>query len=169
MCWGHEEGPPYLESDMEHGFLASRRREDAIAACMCVSWRLNKGGFYWLDSLKDMSNAFGSTDWAMLDDAARTLVNREHTHLCKLRFRSACCLIPGADKPLLVRTGCGALMGDPFAVRSFSRAFRPPCDQWLADYRAVDPEESRLVARCSLFTSMSSGSQPFASPLMQTV
>ena len=34
------DGPWHHESEADHGFLRHRRREDAIAGSMCVSWRL---------------------------------------------------------------------------------------------------------------------------------
>ena len=46
----------------------------------------------------------------------------------------------------MLKTGCGALMGDPFAVKSFSRAFRPPNEKLRGECIVADAEEEKLVA-----------------------
>eukprot|EP00959_Pyramimonas_sp_CCMP1952_P060491 1263778-Pyramimonas_sp.AAC.1 len=119
-------GPKYTDSDCDRGFLRARRREDAIVTNMCFSWRLSQAGYSWVDSLKDLSNAFASSKWEALDQATRTLVQPRDLNLCRQRFRRAGCVLPAADGPLFLRPGCGSLQGDPYAVRSFVRVFRPP-------------------------------------------
>eukprot|EP00959_Pyramimonas_sp_CCMP1952_P108980 2278925-Pyramimonas_sp.AAC.1 len=80
-------GPKYVDSDCDHGFLRSRRREDAIVANMCTSWRLSAAGFSWCDSLKDLTNAFASSHWAKLDQACHNLVRPRDIRLCRQRHR----------------------------------------------------------------------------------
>eukprot|EP00959_Pyramimonas_sp_CCMP1952_P467762 9492142-Pyramimonas_sp.AAC.1 len=101
---------------MDHGFLRRRRREDAIAANLCTSWRLNKAGLYWIDSLKDLSNAFASPAWPAVDEAAQEMAMGRETSYCQQRYRLACTSIPAEGGDLLLKTGCGMLQGDPFAV-----------------------------------------------------
>eukprot|EP00959_Pyramimonas_sp_CCMP1952_P265427 5550087-Pyramimonas_sp.AAC.1 len=128
-------GPKYVDSDCDHGFLRSRRREDAIVANMCTSWRLSAAGFSWCDSLKDLTNAFASSHWAKLDQVCHNLVRPRDIRLCRQRHRCSGCLLPSAEGSLFLRPGCGSLQGDPYAVRSFVRVFRPPVDRWLARFQ----------------------------------
>jgi len=98
-----KQSPQPKDSEMDHGFIAERRREDAITATMATSWRLTAAGFYWIDSLKDMSNAFASTRWESLDKANSTLVRSTDTILCEQRYKTACCFMPSADGDMLIK------------------------------------------------------------------
>eukprot|EP00959_Pyramimonas_sp_CCMP1952_P164408 3437046-Pyramimonas_sp.AAC.1 len=63
------------------------------------------------------------------------------------RHRVACCLLPASDEECLLQTGGGALQGDPYAVASFVRVFRPVIDECVDACVERDPLE-RLLYVC---------------------
>eukprot|EP00959_Pyramimonas_sp_CCMP1952_P231626 4841422-Pyramimonas_sp.AAC.1 len=65
---------------------------------------------------------------------------------CQQRYTLACASIPAEKGDLILRTGCGTLQGDPFAVASFVHGFRPSVDRWIARRRQEDKLEHMLTA-----------------------
>eukprot|EP00974_Lingulodinium_polyedra_P109367 10582149-Lingulodinium_polyedra.AAC.1 len=94
-----------------------------------------------------MSNAFGSTGWSRLREVCETsLVEEEDISFAKQRFEQAAVLMPcGGEEELLLKTGCGALMGDPFAVHSFRHAFAQPVAQWNAAHYHFMGNDARAL------------------------
>eukprot|EP00959_Pyramimonas_sp_CCMP1952_P283383 5924187-Pyramimonas_sp.AAC.1 len=90
---------------MDHGVLRRRRREDAIATNRCTSWRLNKAGAYWIDLLKDLSNAFASPAWPAVDGAVLGMARGSEMRFCQQRCKFARVSIPAEEGDLLLRTG----------------------------------------------------------------
>ena len=74
----------------------------------------------------DMANAFGSTAWEVLETCTTQLFDEEDYDLVSQRFEWACIQIPACDGDLVVRPGCGAMMGDQYAVQSFLCAYESP-------------------------------------------
>ena len=54
------------------------------------------------------------------------LICPEDTHLAEQRYKWSAIEIKASDKRIVVRPRCGALMGDPFAVHSFTETFSEP-------------------------------------------
>eukprot|EP00959_Pyramimonas_sp_CCMP1952_P212525 4446660-Pyramimonas_sp.AAC.1 len=72
--------------------------------------RLNGYSTNW--SNKDLSNAFPSTSWDLLEPANTLLLEPQDINFGRARFREATIQLPASDGVLVVRPRCGALMGD---------------------------------------------------------
>jgi len=99
----------------------------------------------------DMSNAFGSTKWERLTAANETLLTQGDRDFGEQRFRWAAVELPceGGDTVTL-RIGCGALMGDPWAVKSFTQAFSKPVQKWQWDLPQWDADWNLLYSKVDL-------------------
>eukprot|EP00959_Pyramimonas_sp_CCMP1952_P287402 6010803-Pyramimonas_sp.AAC.1 len=80
--------------EFDHGFVAARRREDAILGVQVVSWRLAQGGCSHMASLKDLSNAFACGDWSELAATVEQHARPEDKLLAKQRFEEAAITLP---------------------------------------------------------------------------
>eukprot|EP00959_Pyramimonas_sp_CCMP1952_P289389 6052750-Pyramimonas_sp.AAC.1 len=103
----------------------------------CMLHRLRVSGYSASWSNKDLSNAFPPTSWDALELANSLLLEPEDQPFGRDRARSATIQLPASDKRLLVKPRCGALMGDPIRIDSWS--------EQLLD--CVD-SESLLAAEC---------------------
>ena len=56
--------------------------------------------------------------------------------------------LPTSSGPLLVKTGTGGLMGDPFMVHMFGRAFAVPVSAWQLEQRGFDDCYAALYCKC---------------------
>ncbi|MFM7982726.1 MAG: hypothetical protein ACKPKO_25725, partial [Candidatus Fonsibacter sp.] len=69
---------------------------------------------------EDMSNAFGSTEWASLRACLPKMVLREDEGFARQRFEEAVVCMPAKGGHVDMSIGSGALMGDPFALEGHS-------------------------------------------------
>ena len=140
---------PAAPSPLDHGFLKHRRKEGALLIQMCAAWRLKEAGYNFVVNNHDLANAFGSSAWPSLEDACAQLLCEEDRHFGIQRIQWTSIGLPlGAGREVLIRPSCGAAMGDPFAVHSFSRAFAPPVRQWQAEARTYNQNSDCLYTRC---------------------
>eukprot|EP00959_Pyramimonas_sp_CCMP1952_P031639 663583-Pyramimonas_sp.AAC.1 len=59
-------------------------------------------------------------------------------------------ILKGSDGDVILKPGCGGLMGDRFAVNTFVRTFLPPVCQWSDLQHQWDPLSALMRARCPL-------------------
>eukprot|EP00959_Pyramimonas_sp_CCMP1952_P335883 7033314-Pyramimonas_sp.AAC.1 len=52
--------------------------------------------------------------------------------------------IETTTEPILLKTGCGGVMGDPFNVQGFAGAFRKPVEDWAEQVRERIPSTNLL-------------------------
>ncbi len=124
-----ERSPPPL-ADCEHGVARGRRRETAALVMQVTSYRLRKAGTCHAESLKYLSNAFGSTDWVFLDKANADIMPAADTGLGEQRYKLCTAPLPCECSAVLVKPDTGSLMGDPFSVNAFPRAFGRATSSW---------------------------------------
>ena len=116
-------------SHMDHGCHPHRRREGALLVQMNASWRLSRLHMPHVSNNMDMSNAFASTLWPSLTAALPKIASKDDVPYFEQRFRWATAALPSSDGELLIKPTLGALMGDPFSVLSFGKAFGVPVSQ----------------------------------------
>eukprot|EP00959_Pyramimonas_sp_CCMP1952_P458536 9476782-Pyramimonas_sp.AAC.1 len=66
------------------------------------------------------------------------------------RMDCAATILRGSDGDVVLRPGCGGLMGDRFAVNTFVRTFLPPVSNWCDMQRQWDPHSTLMRARCPI-------------------
>eukprot|EP00959_Pyramimonas_sp_CCMP1952_P443009 9274113-Pyramimonas_sp.AAC.1 len=89
----------------DHGFARHRRREDAIASTMIIGYRLRQAGWAYATTMKDLSNAFGSTRWDRLDKVVQEVVPHHDRVLCRQRYRLSVVEVETSSGILTVKTG----------------------------------------------------------------
>ena len=139
---------PEPVSHMDHGFHKYRRKEGAVLVQLNISWRLRRLGWSHLQCNMDMTNAFASTEWSSLREANKDLRLEVDQEVGRQRFECAVVDLPTDSGSLTVKTGCGALMGDPFAVHSFGGAFKAPVGRWQMGQGEFDDCWEELWATC---------------------
>jgi len=130
---------------MDYGFVKERRREEAVLCSQLMSRRLREGGFTHAVCLKDLSNAFGSTDHATLGQVVELHAKQEDHQICKQRFQQSLIQFEASDGTLVVRPKQGGCMGDPFIVAAFMRTFNFPILSWGMRLREWDMRANILV------------------------
>ena len=130
------------------GFAKGRRREVDVKVVRCVGWRSRKAGISHADSLKYMSNAFGSTRWELLRKANRELMMEMDVEIGSQRFEWSTVRLTGNDGVVTLKPGVGALIGDPYAVASFPKALHHPVASWQVEQRLYDSMYDALYVRC---------------------
>ncbi|CAK0852712.1 unnamed protein product [Prorocentrum cordatum] len=113
---------------------------------MITGRRFHGLGVHWYEYLKDRSNAFASHRWTSLDKSCNSLAQHAGHILCRQRYRTAGCTLPSRKGSFMIKPGCGALQGDPFAVTSFVRAFKELVDRWTDRCQDEGPGEQFLWA-----------------------
>ena len=99
---------PPAPTNMDHGFLAHRRKEGALLVHMVASWRARACGRPHILNNHDLSNAFASTLWDNLDAANLQIVRGEDAAIGKQRYRWATVQLPvGVGKTYTVKTQLG--------------------------------------------------------------
>ncbi|CAK0815121.1 unnamed protein product, partial [Prorocentrum cordatum] len=106
----------------------------------------SKGSREFRASIRDMSDAFGSTSWEAMSTAKSTLGQPEHVVLCENRFRDAVVLLLSDQGELAVKTRVGGVVRDPFMAAACSTMFLRPVQQWTEDFRAAGPARSLSCA-----------------------
>ena len=102
----------------------------------------------------DMTNAFASTNWSRMDQVMPSLFLEQDLHFAEQRYRWATCRLPtgdlgpSGDHRLLLRIGCGALIGDPFAVVAFSHCFSRAVAHWGMAHRHIQGQEDSSAFWC---------------------
>ena len=86
--------PPF--ADWLHGYIPGRRRESAVLIRQVTTWRLERLGMKSLTAFHDLTNAFGSVKWEVMDRAAARLLG-PNCLLGQQRYRLATTTIPGMD------------------------------------------------------------------------
>eukprot|EP00959_Pyramimonas_sp_CCMP1952_P290722 6081250-Pyramimonas_sp.AAC.1 len=81
---------------------------------MATAWRLRHMQCSYIDSFKDMTNAFPSVGWSFMEKAATELIRERDLRLALQRIRRAQVCLPAAEGILHFRPTEGGLMGDPF-------------------------------------------------------
>eukprot|EP00959_Pyramimonas_sp_CCMP1952_P112681 2355748-Pyramimonas_sp.AAC.1 len=74
-----------VPSQQDHGFVAHRRRGAAIFIAQVNCWRLRRLRRSFVMSFKDMTDAFGSSDWSELEVAIARSTSEENRALCQQR------------------------------------------------------------------------------------
>eukprot|EP00974_Lingulodinium_polyedra_P033967 3265838-Lingulodinium_polyedra.AAC.1 len=75
------------------------------------------------------------------------MVREADRGLAEQRYKFACTEIATEQGTLCLKTGCGGLMGDPYVVHNFSRAFREPVAAWQMRLPRIDPQWRAMYAR----------------------
>ena len=91
-----------LPTSSDHGFFKHRRREDAVLAALVTSWRVRQAGWTHALTLKDMANAFGSSDWSEVDETVRLSAAAHDQEICQQRYRNAVITLEALEGDLLV-------------------------------------------------------------------
>eukprot|EP00959_Pyramimonas_sp_CCMP1952_P172378 3601898-Pyramimonas_sp.AAC.1 len=73
---------------------------------MSMWYRLRQAGWSCAISMKDVSNAFGSTKWPSLDSLIQDKVAPQDRNLCMQRYRLSTVEIDTTSGPLMLKTGC---------------------------------------------------------------
>lgn len=94
-------------------------------------WRTKRAKRSVVLNNTDMTNAFACSDWEEHDQTvARDLFNEGDVDFAKQRYRWASVSLPCFEGQCNMRIGCGAFMGDPFAVAAFGHNFRKHIYDW---------------------------------------
>ena len=129
-------------TSMTHGYIKFRCREDAIGAIKVARHRLGASHTSHILELMDLSNAFGSLDYAQMDKALPSFIAPEDIDVAQTRFRDVFVRIDAPDGTLHVRPGCGGLQGDVFMVFLWLSAFAPVVASW---------QEEQMFAQGDIF------------------
>ncbi|CAK0875338.1 unnamed protein product, partial [Prorocentrum cordatum] len=121
-----------------HGYLAHRRREDAMMVTRCVGYALRQKGLRSVSELLDMSNAFACTPLEWLDEAVEELAEPVDWALLHDRIHHHIVEVEARGEALHFALGRGGLMGTCEAPKEFAVAFRRPVQQWRAECAAQD-------------------------------
>eukprot|EP00959_Pyramimonas_sp_CCMP1952_P298541 6244654-Pyramimonas_sp.AAC.1 len=133
-----------------HGYAQGRRRETLIMASMATAYTLRQLQCSYVDSFKDMTNAFPSVSWKHMELAAESMVRDRDIRLALQRIRRAQVLLPAAEGLLHFRPTEGGLMGDPFMVNCFPRAFAYAIEPWSSQLSAEDDADKKLKVKCPI-------------------
>eukprot|EP00959_Pyramimonas_sp_CCMP1952_P046507 971385-Pyramimonas_sp.AAC.1 len=133
-----------------HGCARGRRRETAIMASMIIGYALRQLNCSYVDSFKDMANAFPSVGWQYMEKAAAALVRGKDLRLALQRIRRAQARLPAAEGTLHFRPTEGGLMGGPFMAHCFPRAFTHTIEPWTQQWRRTDNADKVLVVKCPI-------------------
>eukprot|EP00959_Pyramimonas_sp_CCMP1952_P152933 3199425-Pyramimonas_sp.AAC.1 len=68
------------------GFARRKRREGAILVTQCLSWRLRRSGVSFANTMKDLSNAFGSVARHSFYEVVENCAEYADWILCKARY-----------------------------------------------------------------------------------
>ena len=101
-------------------------------------------GFSCVPDNEDMSNAFGSTEWASLRACLPRLVLKEDEGFARQRFEEVVISMPARDGQFDMSIGCGALMGDPFVVQSLPTVRLPSIERLLHHRRLLRHQEGHV-------------------------
>ena len=139
---------------MAQGFVPKRRREAGILCQLSSVWRLKRAKRSGLLLNLDMANAFGSTKWEKLEEVNDTVFLEQDRGFGRQRFECTSVELPCSEKPITVRPGTGALMGDQYAVKSFLGCYEEPTNVWnMTEVFRMPPADaaffSLLVSSCS--------------------
>jgi hypothetical protein len=137
-----------MVSNMTQGFLPRRRREAAILTQLSANWRGRRAGRNTSQPNLDMANGFGSTNWTALNDTKDDLFEPDDHCFVAQRYEWASVQLPGQEGDFLVRIGCGALMGDQFAVNSFLTMYEKPTTAWNLAVFSILPADDALFFTC---------------------
>eukprot|EP00974_Lingulodinium_polyedra_P126818 11199713-Lingulodinium_polyedra.AAC.1 len=74
-------------------------------------------------------------------EATREIVGSEDEEVCRQRYLFATVLFKlEGEKELVMKTGSGGLMGDPFVVYNFVHSYKKPVRDWQMDLAVMDPD-----------------------------
>jgi hypothetical protein len=136
-------------SHMSHGFVRGRRRESAILVQNSTAWRMKKVGRSGIITHYDLANAFGSTvHEELMETVEQCLLLPEDVKFGNQRVQWAHIETPGLGGNFCMRPKCGALMGDPFAVKSFSETFAKPLQQYNSSLLRTQGAEAAHALHC---------------------
>ena len=124
-----------------------------MAAQRVMGERLGKAGVAHVNSLYDMSNAFGSTLASELDGAADFLAAEGEQVFFRQRFANSVCTVQASngDYTFIIRSG--ALMGTSEAPRFFLWPFKGAVEEW-----ARDTHDAQLDVTCAMTGEVVDGS-----------
>eukprot|EP00973_Karenia_brevis_P076638 10645613-Karenia_brevis.AAC.1 len=89
-----------------------------------------------------------------MDQAVPKLLDETDHFLGKQRYEFATLNLPSSDGVCCVKTQCGGLMGDPYIVHAFSRAFHPCVCEWQMRQREYDPWYDAMYTICPITNTM---------------
>ena len=87
----------------------------------------------------DATNAFASTEWKVLTDTLPEIFLQADLHFAERRFKWATIEIPSDEGSVLLRPGCGQMMGDPMAVKGFVHAYGKVVMGWNRSHHGMFP------------------------------
>eukprot|EP00959_Pyramimonas_sp_CCMP1952_P108036 2258773-Pyramimonas_sp.AAC.1 len=135
---------------------------------MAMGFRLRQAGWSYATTMKDLSNAFGSTNWTALDAVVNEHSAPEDRVLCRQRYRLSVVEVDTTTGPLLMKTGCGGVMGDPFNVQGFAGAFVKPVQDWAHSvFEAIPTTQLLTTLWCGVKLDMSY--QKYADDLLRII
>ncbi|CAK0856150.1 unnamed protein product [Prorocentrum cordatum] len=129
------------------------RREAAIFIAQVTCWRLCRVRRSFVMSLKDMTNAFGSSDWSELEITIAHSTSEANRALCQQRYEDSMIELTADEGPLLVKPFQGGVMGGPFTVAAFLGTFSRATLQWAYQWSRSDPMSRFLVSKWLNFQS----------------
>lgn len=131
-----------------HGFVAFRRREDAIASQIIMSQRLDKIKTSYFNILHDVANAFGSTSQPALLSAYKLMLKEQDFIYYEQRLANTVAEIRSPDGIVSFFPRSGAPQGSCEGPAGFLYVFRELLQDWTLDMR----EHSRHVTVvCAIF------------------
>eukprot|EP00959_Pyramimonas_sp_CCMP1952_P465265 9488008-Pyramimonas_sp.AAC.1 len=86
-----------------------------------LGWRLRRLGLSFIRDHKDVTNAFGSTSFSSLAASNDTIMRDHEARFGRHRFLNAAVCFQGPEGILFAKPNVGALQGDPWAVKVFTR------------------------------------------------
>ncbi len=117
----------------EFAYLKGRRREAAIKQQLIVSWRLRINKISHDTTSYDMSNAFASLLFEVIDNILLFLVEPDDRELMQQRYDSASTSIPTAGEEICYKIGSGALPGDKIGADIFRIVFQSAIRRWVKE------------------------------------
>ena len=117
-----------------------------------VMWRVDQKCIWCVGDSHDMSNAFGSTNHHAMNTSTACLLRGEDLYFGYQRYQHSVISFESPEGELLLKTGAGGLMGDPFIVSNFVRSFAPALTAWQTRQREWDVDVRSLFVKCP-FTS----------------
>eukprot|EP00959_Pyramimonas_sp_CCMP1952_P359387 7525242-Pyramimonas_sp.AAC.1 len=73
----------------------------------------------------DPANAFASSSWSCMSTTTHQMFRPGSESFGHQRYPRATVTLAGCDCDITLRPGCGGLVGDGFAARSFVHTFAP--------------------------------------------
>ncbi|CAK0875658.1 unnamed protein product [Prorocentrum cordatum] len=129
-----------------HGYQPGRCKETPMLVSSILAWRAQREGRSFCRQYFDATNAFGSISQVRLKLATAELFEGGTVPMGLQRVDQATISVPCEFGSVLLRPGCGGMMGDPFMVAAWVRAFQPSVARWRSAMAAEGVMEGQMVA-----------------------